>query len=81
MTVMHGVLERLGRSDGARRLDEVEHHAVGSAPRRGHQLGLIAVVDEHGPAAGAVARFDIVKDVADEPRLGKVDVTRARRAG
>ena len=41
---------------------------------------LIARVDEHGPTARAIAGFDIVEDVADEPGLGEVDLPIARSA-
>src|SRR5919109_4679172 len=78
MLMIHAALERIGCRDHARRLGEIGHHPIGPAAGRVDPLGLVAVVEEHGLAAGAVARFDVVQDIADEPRLSKVEIMLAR---
>src|SRR5919108_5994841 len=67
MLMIHATLDRTGCRDHARRLGEIRHHPIGSTVGRIDPLGLVAVVEKHGLAAGAVARFDVVQDIADEP--------------
>ena len=64
----HGRVVKVGRDAGGQ-------PAWPQAP-----LGFIAIVDQQRAAAGAVAGFDVVQDVADHPRCAQVDVMLVRGA-
>ena len=62
-----------------RRFRQVVREVVRRALRAGAPFSLVTVVEQHGAAARAPAGFDIVEDVADQPRPGEVDAQILRR--
>jgi hypothetical protein len=70
----------LSRENQLRRSPQGARMVVRLALRAEPPLGLVAVVKQHRPAARAIAVFDILEKVADEPRLLQIDLPIARGA-
>src|SRR5579884_3146475 len=59
---------------------EVPGHMIGPPPTAETPLGFMTVVNQDRATAGAVARFHVMQDVADHPRLGQRDAPFIGRA-
>jgi hypothetical protein len=67
------------RQDHPNSCCQVGGRVVGCSDRRQLPLGLMAHIEQDGPAAGPPAGFDVMQDVPDQPGSREIDPIVARR--